>query len=292
MLRTVADVVSAAERLWPLRGAEEWDAPGLVSGDPLAPVERVLLAVDAVAATVDEAVEREAQLLLVHHPLLMRGVTTVAESTAKGALLSRLIRGGCALYAAHTNADVVESGTSARLAELLQVEDARPIEPSSEHPERGLGRAGRLAEPMTLEAFARRVASILPPTVGGVRVAGDPGRMVRTVAVCGGAGDSLLGAPLVRDADVYVTADLRHHPASEAVETALVAGGPALIDVSHWASESLWLATAADELRAALPGLEVVVSDRRTDPWSFLIVHEPPATPAQERHPDGTDRQP
>lgn len=285
MLRTVADVVSAAERLWPLRGAEECDAPGLVSGDPLARVERVLLAVDAVAATVDEAVERDAQLLLVHHPLLMRGVTTVAESTAKGALLSRLIRGGCALYAAHTNADVVESGTSARLADLLQVEDARPIEPSGEHPERGLGRAGRLAEPMTLEAFARRVASILPPTVGGVRVAGDPDRMVRAVAVCGGAGDSLLGAPLVREADVYVTADLRHHPASEAVETALVAGGPALVDVSHWASESLWLATAADELRAALPGLEVVVSDRRTDPWSFLIVHESPETPARERHP-------
>lgn len=285
MPRTVADALAVAERLWPIDGAEAWDAPGLLAGDPSTTLTRILLAVDAVADTVDEAVERGAELLVVHHPLLMRGVTTVAESTAKGALLARLIRGGTALYAAHTNADIVESGTSARLAELLGVESALPIEPSPRYAGRGLGRVGQLAEPQTLEAFARRVASILPPTVGGVRVAGDPQRLVRTVAVCGGAGDSLLGHPAVRAADVYVTADLRHHPASEALETARVAGGPALIDVSHWASESLWLGAAAAELRAALPDVEVVVSERRTDPWNLLIVHDAPATSAHEEHP-------
>jgi dinuclear metal center YbgI/SA1388 family protein len=286
MSHTVAQVIAAAERLWPLSGAEDWDAPGLVSGDPTAPIQRVLLAVDAVADTVDEAAEIGAQLLLVHHPLLMRGITTIAESTAKGAMLARLIRGGCALYAAHTNADIVETGTSARLAELLGLTSSAPIERATSAPgDRGLGRVGRLLEPMPLETFARRVASILPPTVGGVRVAGDPNRMVQTIAVCGGAGDSLLDVPAVRAADVYVTADLRHHPASEALETARVSGGPALIDVSHWASEWLWLANAAAELRAELPGVDVVVSERCTDPWNLLIVPEPPPTSAQERHP-------
>ena len=284
MPRTVADALAAAERLWPLDGAETWDAPGLLAGDPAAPLERVLLAVDAVADTVDEAVERGAQLLLVHHPLLMRGVTSVAETTAKGALLARLIRGGCALYAAHTNADVVATGTSARLAELLGLEGAVPIEPSPGRADHGLGRVGRLAEAEPLEALARRVAGILPPTAGGVRVAGDLRRTVRTVAVCGGAGDSLLGHPLVRGADVYITADLRHHPASEALETARVAGGPALIDVSHWASESLWLSTAAAELRAALPDVEIVVSERRTDPWNLMIANDAPATSAHKEH--------
>jgi putative NIF3 family GTP cyclohydrolase 1 type 2 len=103
-------------------------------------------------------------------------------------------------------------------------------------------------------------------------VAGQFDRPITRVAVCGGAGDSLLGESAVRSSDVYVTADLRHHPASEAVETARVAGGPAMIDVSHWASEWLWLETAADELRAALPGVEVVVSELRTDPWDFVVV--------------------
>jgi dinuclear metal center YbgI/SA1388 family protein len=269
-MTTVSDVSAAVESLWPRSGAESWDTPGLLSGDPLAPVTRILLSVDAVADTVDEAIDEGAQVLLVHHPLLMRGVTTVAESTAKGALLARLIRGGCALIAAHTNADIVETGTSARLVTLLGLQNAVPIVESA--PGLGLGRAGTLPEPMTLGALARRLASILPATATGVRVAGEFDRPVRRIAVCAGAGDSLLSDPSVRSADAYVTSDLRHHPASEAVETARVAGGPALIDVSHWASEWLWLESAAAELRAALPGIEVMVSELRTDPWDFVVV--------------------
>ena len=266
----LADVMAAVDALWPIAGAEEWDSPGLLSGDPAAPVTRIVLAVDAVSDTVDEALENGAELLLVHHPLLLRGVTTVAETTAKGALLARLIRGRCALIAAHTNADIVATGTSARLASLLGLRDARPIVETA--PGVGLGRVGALPEPTTLGALARRLASILPPTATGVRVAGQFDRSVQTIAVCGGAGDSLLTSAAVRTADVYVTADLRHHPASEAVETARAAGGPALIDVSHWASEWLWLETASDELRAALPGVEVLVSELRTDPWDFVVV--------------------
>ncbi len=269
-MTTVADAAAAVERLWPISGSEEWDAPGLVSGDPHASITRILLAVDAVADTINEAIEGGAQLMLVHHPLLLRGVTTVAESTAKGASLARLIRGGCALIAAHTNADIVATGTSARLAALVGVQDAMPIVETA--PGLGLGRVGALVEPTTLGALARRLAGILPPTATGVRVAGEFDRPVTTVAVCGGAGDSLLGEPAVRSADVYITADLRHHPASEAVETARVTGGPALIDVSHWASEWLWLETAAAELRELLPGVEVIVSELRTDPWDFVVV--------------------
>jgi putative NIF3 family GTP cyclohydrolase 1 type 2 len=113
---------------------------------------------------------------------------------------------------------------------------------------------------------------VLPPTAGGVRVAGDFDRPVRTVSLCGGAGDSLLQNPLVVASDVYITSDLRHHPASEARENARIAGGPALIDVSHWASEWLWLETAAAQLREALPSAQVTVSDVRTDPWDFAVV--------------------
>lgn len=269
-MTTLADVQSVVEALWPIDGAEAWDAPGLISGDPSAPVRRIVLAVDAVADTIDEALAARADLLLVHHPLLLRGVTTVAESTAKGALLARLIRGGCALLAAHTNADVVPTGTSARLAAALGLQDARPIVATT--PQSGLGRVGTLPEPMSLGAVARQLAGILPPTVSGVRVAGTFEQTVRTVAVCGGAGDSLLSEAAVQAADVYITADLRHHPASEARETARVTGGPALIDVSHWASEWLWLDGAAEQLRQALPGVDVAVSELRTDPWDFVVV--------------------
>jgi dinuclear metal center YbgI/SA1388 family protein len=268
---TLDSVRRTAEELWPLSGAESWDAPGLLSGDPAARVERILLAVDAVAATVDEAVERDADLLLVHHPLLMRGVTSVAEDRYKGALLARLIRNDCALIAAHTNADVVADGTSAVLADRLGLVGTRPIAPAADG-ETGIGRVGTLKEPTTLGALARRLADLLPPTAGGVLASGDYQQPVTSVAVCGGAGDSLLGSEAVRGSDVYVTADLRHHPASEAREQALLGGGPALLNVSHWASEWLWLDTAAEQLRAALPGVAVDVSELRTDPWDFAIL--------------------
>ena len=130
---------------------------------------------------------------------------------------------------------------------------------------RGLGRIGSLPAPEPLHAFADRVAAALPPTTWGVRAAGDPDRPVRRIAVCGGAGDSALGAAAAAGVDAYVTADLRHHPASEH----LLLGGPALVDVAHWASEWPWCAQAADVLRKALGGsVEVRVSTRRTDPWT------------------------
>ena len=256
------------EKLWPIDAAENWDAPGLISGGPEATVQHIHLAVDAVADTADEALELGADLLLVHHPLLLRGVTSVAEDRYKGAVLARLIRGGCALVAAHTNADIVATGTSAVIAGRLGLTGTRPIVPSGSG---GLGRVGTLPSPVTLGTLARRLAGILPPTASGIRVAGDYNRAVSIVAVCGGAGDSLLSEPDVLGSDVYVTSDLRHHPASEARENAKLVAGPALIDVSHWASEWLWLETAATELRAALPSVTVTISELRTDPWDFVI---------------------
>jgi dinuclear metal center YbgI/SA1388 family protein len=267
---TVADLVALAERLWPAAGAEAWDAVGLIAGELDAPVSRVHLAVDAVIDTVDEAVAADADLLLVHHPLLLRGVTTVAADRYKGAALTRLIRAECALLAAHTNADVVESGTSATFASKLGLVDVQPLQPGLD-PARGIGRVGRLPAPTTLGRLARALGALLPATATGIRVAGDFERPIETIALCAGAGDSLLGHPDVLAADAYITSDLRHHPASEAVENARIAGGPALIDVSHWASEWLWLESAAAEVRAAFPDLTVTVSDLRTDPWDFVV---------------------
>ncbi|MGD9531857.1 Nif3-like dinuclear metal center hexameric protein [Pseudonocardia sp.] len=368
----VADVIAALEVAYPPALAADWDAVGLVCGDPAEPVETVLVAVDAVPQTVDEAIEAGAQLLLSHHPLLLRGVHGVGADTPKGALVHRLVRAGTALYTAHTNADAADPGVSDALAGAIGLEVTGPLvgtpEPAldkivtfiptgpaisavhealsaagagnigdyshcsfatagtgqfrplegahptigtvgrlervpetklemvlprgkraavvaalrASHPyeepafdvleladiasSRGLGRIGTLPQPEPLSAFTRRVAAVLPVTAWGVRAAGDPDRPVRTVAVCGGAGDSALSAAAAAGVDAYVTADLRHHPASEH----LLAGGPALVDVAHWASEWPWCAQAADVVRAALRGsVTVHVSRRRTDPWTL-----------------------
>ncbi|WP_104134732.1 MULTISPECIES: Nif3-like dinuclear metal center hexameric protein [unclassified Cryobacterium] len=269
---SLADVTRIAHTLWPLDGAEAWDAPGLVSGDPARPIRSIHLAVDAVADTADEAIAAGADLLLTHHPLLLRGVTSIAEDSYKGALLSRLIRADCALLAAHTNADVVADGVSDVIAMRLGLIAALPIM-NGVVPGTGIGRVGRLPKPTTLGHLAHTMLALLPATASGVRAAGDYAAPITTIALCGGAGDSLLRHPQVLAADVYITSDLRHHPAQEAREQALCVGGPALIDVAHWASEWLWLEPAAMQLREALPGVSVTVSDLNTDPWNFAIVH-------------------
>ncbi|WP_280384016.1 Nif3-like dinuclear metal center hexameric protein [Nocardia wallacei] len=366
----LSELVGVLEEAYPPRLAEAWDSVGLVCGDPAEPVSRVLFAVDATAAVVDEAIDWGAQALVVHHPLLLRGVDSVAASTPKGALVHRLIRHGCALFTAHTNADSADPGVSDALAQAIgltvtgplsaksaaavdkwtvqvpreHTDDVlaalfaagaghsdgyrdccwqvpgtgqfRPIEGSNPtvgvagslervaedrlelvappsaraavlaalraaHPyevpgyhvtERaelpsgqGLGRLGELARPESLRAFTARVRASLPGTAWGVRAAGDPDRMIRTVAVCGGAGDSFLGTVSRLGVDAYVTADLRHHPADEHLR----AGGPALIDAAHWATEFPWCAQAAGVVRKALPALQTRVSEIRTDPWTL-----------------------
>lgn len=135
----------------------------------------------------------------------------------------------------------------------------------------GIGRIGTLAEPLRFADFVARVDAVLPQTTWGVRGAGDPDAPVSRVAVCGGAGDSLLAAASAAGVDAYVTSDLRHHPADEHRR----AGGPALVDVAHWASEYPWCAQAADLLGSHFgPALPVTVSGIRTDPWN--IEHQPP----------------
>ncbi|ORB71870.1 Nif3-like dinuclear metal center hexameric protein [Mycobacterium scrofulaceum] len=365
----LADVVGALDEAYPPRLAESWDSVGLVCGDPDDALESVTVAVDATPAVVDEV--PAGGLLLAHHPLLLRGVDTVAASTPKGALVHRLIRTGRSLFTAHTNADSASPGVSDALAHALGLTVEAALEPRTVAPDldkwvvyvprenaeavqaavfeagaghigdyshcswsvsgigqflphegatpavgsvgtvekvaedrfeviapariraavlaalraahpyeepafdilrllpapgdTGLGRVGALTRPEPLRDFVSRVDAALPRTAWGVRASGDPDMAVSRVAVCGGAGDSLLTTVAGADVQAYVTADLRHHPADEHRR----ASGVALVDVAHWASEFPWCEQAADLLRsrfgAALP---VRVCTIRTDPWN------------------------
>jgi dinuclear metal center YbgI/SA1388 family protein len=366
----LADVIDVLDAAYPPGLAADWDSVGLVCGDPAETVESVTIAVDATSAVVAEVPDRG--LLLAHHPLLLRGVDTVATSSAKGAILHRLIRDGSALFTAHTNADSASPGVSDALAEALGLVVEDVLSPVSDgtrldkwvvfvppadaeavrdamfgagagtigdysncswtvagtgqflprdgaspaigtvgalehlaedrieaiapagvrgavldamraaHPYEepafdvfalaslpsrvGIGRICAVEKPETLSAFVSRVTRGLPATTWGVRAAGDPDALMSRVAVCGGAGDSLLDAVAAAGVDAYVTADLRHHPADEHLRSS----GVALVDVAHWASEYPWCHQAGALLGTHFgDALEVRVSPVRTDPWNL-----------------------
>jgi dinuclear metal center YbgI/SA1388 family protein len=367
------DVVDLLHGWYPPATADAWDAVGLVYGDPAAPVDKVLLAVDPVQPVADEAAGWDADLLVVHHPLFLKAVHAVPATTPKGRTLATLAGAGCALLTAHTNADGAAQGVSESLALALGLSDLTPIraaaapptdklvvfapvadaekvraaitgagagrigdydtctftsagegrfrplhgaDPSigrvgsvevvdevriesvlprdrrgrviramlDAHPYEepawdlfevadaglattGVGRIGSVP-PTTLAGFAEAVAAALPATAAGVRVAGDPDRVVRRVAVAGGAGDFLLDDVAGADVDVFVTSDLRHHPASEFQELR----GPALVDVPHWAAEWTWLPVVRSRLAEVLGDtVEARVSRIVTDPWRTRI---------------------
>ncbi|MFV2095426.1 Nif3-like dinuclear metal center hexameric protein [Micromonospora sp. LOL_014] len=266
----VADVTAAVERRYPTAWAEQWDRVGLVLGEPDAPVRHVWCVVDCVPETVAEAVDAGADMIIAHHPLLLRGVSSVAPTTYKGRIVHDLIRAGVALYVAHTNVDVARPGVSDALADRLGLTNLRPLAPAAPGSPaaavagQGAGRIGTLRQPLTLAALTRHAAEVLPATAWGVRAAGDPGRLVTTVAVCGGAGDAYLAAATAAGVDAFLTADLRHHPVSEQIAS----GGPTLLDAAHWATERPWLDDLAAYLTGEL-GVDATVSDLDTDPWTL-----------------------
>lgn len=259
-MATVSEIVSALDAAYPPWLAEDWDSVGLTCGRLDAEVAAALLAVDPLPEIVDEAIACGAKLIVTHHPLLLRGVHGVAATNAKGEVITRCIENGIALFSAHTNADHACPGVSDALAQALGLVELRPLVPDPRDASLGTGRVGALSASLTLEEFGSLVARSLPATAHGVRIAGDLGASVRTVAVCGGAGDSFLDAA-AQVADVYVTSDLRHHRSQDH----LVDGGCALVDVAHWASEWPWLHQAASVIGDTV---RTVVSTTPTDPWA------------------------
>ncbi|WP_329068706.1 Nif3-like dinuclear metal center hexameric protein [Streptomyces sp. NBC_01429] len=284
----LSEVIDALDALWPPERAEQWDAVGTVCGDPDAPVTRVLFAVDPVQDIADEALKLGAQLIVTHHPLYLRGTTTVAASTFKGRVVHTLIQHGVALHVAHTNADSADPGVSDALAGALDLRVLGPLVPDPTDPagRRGLGRICEPPSPVTLRDFAARVAHRLPATAQGVRIAGDPDALVRTVAVSGGSGDSLFEHVRAAGVDAFLTADLRHHPVSEATQHSPLG----LVDAAHWATEWPWCEQAAAQLDEISDrhgwDLRVHVSRTVTDPWSAHHASSVPSSPSSSGAPN------
>lgn len=272
---SVGSVTGILEETYPPAWAEDWDRVGLVLGERAAGVQRVLLAVDPTLEVAREAVDRGAELLVTHHPLLLRGASFLPADEGKGAVVTHLLRSGVALWCGHTNVDRSTLGTVGAWTRALDLRGARPLIPAREAVDGahgsslfGLGAIGELPEPTTVGALTRAVAGLVPATARGTLHTGPGDREVRRVAVCPGAGDSFLEQAAAAEVDAYITSDLRHHPALEHVEaSADPSAVPALIDVPHAASEALWLPLARELLTGTVPGLEVLVSEHTTDPW-------------------------
>ena len=267
MTASLLELTKHFESLWPVAGAEDWDRPGLTSGNQQQVISKVLLTVDVTVQVMEEAKARGCELIVSHHPVLLKGVNFLSEDELKGELVSFAIKNSIALYSAHTNADIVVGGVSDVLAEAIGLNDSVPLVGTG--PGVGHGRIGKLEKAMKLAELAKKVSALLPKTLAPVKVAGELDTSIEKVAVVGGAGDSFIEDARSSGADCLITSDLRHHVSLDAVSDP--SRPLCLIDISHFAAESLWLRPTADRLTKELQAVEFFVSEVITDPWTMTI---------------------
>jgi len=263
----LTSLLGTFESLWPLAGAEEWDRPGLTTGNSNQSISKALLCVDVTIEVLSEAKQLGCELVVSHHPLLLKGVNSLSEDQLKGELVSFAVKNSVAVYSAHTNADIVVDGVSDILAQELGLANAKPLIATGDGI--GHGRIGKLKSPQSLSDYAKFVSSRLPDTSAPVRVAGDLKKMIETVAVVGGAGDSFISVAAQSGADLLITSDLRHHVVLDAVSDPT--NPLALIDISHFAAESLWLKPTQITLSKLISEISFVVSSISTDPWTMSL---------------------
>lgn len=247
---------------YPLSFAENWDNVGLLVGDDEEQVTHVFLALDLTEAVLKEAIETGADMIVTHHPMIFSGMKKINNHDFVGRKVIGLIKNHIQYYAMHTNFDVL--GLAELSADWMQLKDRQVLSVTEEGkngPE-GIGRVGLLPQKITLRKCAELVKEALH--LKDIRVYGDLDAEVEKAAVCTGSGKSLLKDALASGADVYVTGDVDHHTALDALDQGLF-----MIDAGHYGTEYIFMEAMKKELETAFPDLKISCA-AFTSPYTML----------------------
>lgn len=236
---TAQQIYDEIDRIAPFYTQADFDNCGLLIGSGAQEVDCVLLALDCTGAVVEEAVQKGAQLVLAHHPIIFHPL----KSVLAGSAVFAAIQAGVSVLCAHTNLDVSPVGVNERLAQTLGLLQIAPLE-TSDSPYT-LGRIGVLPAPLAPEELAQWVKERLH--CQGLRFCAGA-RPVQKVAVCGGSGGSLLEQAIRAGTDALVSGDLRHD-----VFLAAQQAGLTLIDAGHFETETIILPHLQMHLQQRFP---------------------------------------
>ena len=253
------EIIAALERLAPLKLQDEWDNSGLQVGFPDAEISRVLVCLDITEAIVEEAVARKCNLIVSHHPLLFKPLRQVSDTTYQQRCVVRALASGVSIYSAHTSLDNAPGGVNHQIASLLGLQDLRWLSPQ-EGEDAGAGLVGELPQPERDADFLARVKRTF--SVQCLRHSAPDGRMVRRVALCGGAGAFLLRDAIRAGADCFLSGEFHYHDYFEN-------GGVLLAELGHYQSEQYTQDLLQAYLQANCPGVEVVKTGLDTNPICY-----------------------
>ncbi len=212
------------EEAIPSQLRESWDNDGIMCcPDGSSEIYRVLVTLDVTEEIVDYAIERGFDLIVSHHPLIFRPISSLDEENHISRKLIKLVCSGISVFSFHTRADKLVGGVNDRLAEILGMRDIEPFGAD------GLGRVGNIDDVMDIQDFAYRVKQLCGSDI--VRYA-DGFSDVHRVAVVGGDGKGYVKAAIDAGADTYLSGRIGYNVMEEAAEM-----GINLIEAGHFFTE-------------------------------------------------------
>jgi dinuclear metal center YbgI/SA1388 family protein len=260
---TVNDLCEVLKQLAPLQLAESWDNVGLLLGRSGTLVRNVMTCLTLTEPVASEAIQRDVQLIVTHHPILFRGAKRLTDATSEGRMLLELIAAGIAVYSAHTAFDSAAEGINHGLAESLGLHSIRPLRPADSDPAVGAARFGELRHPIARDAFLSQVATLVSAASLEYSWNG-PNAATRVAVACGSAAEFLADAAQA-GCDTFVTGEARFHAVLEAQ-----ALGINLVMTGHYCSERPAVVTLATTIQTAFPGLRAFVSDTDRNPLELF----------------------
>lgn len=260
LIKEITDII---ERFAPLAWQASYDNAGLIVGRPEDQVHKALLAVDVTEEVIDEAEREGCDLIITHHPIIFQPLRRFNSADQVQRCVERAIRRGIALYACHTNLDSAPEGMSWRLAQMLGVGGLRVLQPVEADANVGFGVVGELSEAVDTLEFMRHIQQTLH--VQAVRHSDIASPTVRRVAICTGAGASLIGDARRAEANIYVTADLKYNDFMTPDNALTVA------DIGHFESEYCAIQIIFDILSENLLTFAVRKSEYSRNPVNYLV---------------------
>lgn len=258
----VKDIAKTIEDFAPLALQESYDNAGLQIGDPEMAVNAVLVCLDLTEDILREALSRKCNLIVTHHPLIFKGLKHISGATPIERIVEQTLRHRVAVYSAHTNLDSAVDGVSTEMAHIIGMRNLRPLDPTAPGAATGLGTVGDIDPTPTLE-FLRKLKEKFE--VRGLRYSLEsPQIVVHRVAVCGGAGASLIPSAVKAGADVMVTGDLKYHDYTTYGHRIVLA------DPGHYESELCTMRIFSKVIREAYPECVVYFSEEEHNPIGML----------------------
>ena len=241
----VKDFYGYLNSIAPFETQEDWDNSGMLVGDMDAEVKKVAVVLDITHEEIKKAKAIGADLIISHHPVIFNQIKSVTKGSVPYELVASSINALCC----HTPLDIADGGTNDSLAELLGIEVTRTEDP--------ILRLGTV-EPTTAENLAGKIAKTLNTKV---RYA-DAGRKIEKIAICTGAGCSLIEA--AGEIDAFITGDASHHNFLDCIQA-----GITLIAAGHYETEIVVVPVLVKKLQAHFPDIEII-DIKQENPIKFI----------------------